>query len=172
MGGAGCFDPLSLIVLVPLVILAIIFVWAIQKKSRATIAIKASYIFIALDLVLFLIVPVCSVPFPCYVWTLVPLVMFGMLIFFLLRRFKHDYEHEKRLVHAMVDGHIDPRNVSEVLAVSSSKKQDKKASTQEEKKEKEEKPTEVKLNEVEKIISEAKAANKKRKVAASKKKKD
>jgi hypothetical protein len=90
---------------------------------------------IAVDLLLFLIVPVCEQPINCGIWAMVPIFMFAALVGFAYRRMSKEAQHKMRVVKAMREGHITNMGLYEGKLEDEVKSAEKREKQKQEKKE-------------------------------------
>lgn len=108
MTGQQTLDPFTVLaVMVPLALFLLVIHWALKRKERKKRAIELSYDLIALELLLFLLLPVCGAPTSCVLWMFVPLAMITVLLAFMYHRKSREAQHKRRIGKALSEGHID-----------------------------------------------------------------
>ena len=95
-----------LLAVAPFIIFLIVLWWGSKKKTRKKMTVEMAYNLIALQLLVFLFLPLCDQPFECGVWALVPIAMFAGLIAFVYYRMSKEAQHHMRVIRAIQDGHI------------------------------------------------------------------
>jgi hypothetical protein len=69
--------------------------------------VEASYNLIAIELLLYLLLPICNQPFDCSFWAIIPLAMIGILVVFIYHRRHREAEHRMRVTKAASEGHVE-----------------------------------------------------------------
>lgn len=112
---AGSVESVDLLMpfafLVPLVLIIFVLLWASQKKDRKSRVVESSYALIALELILILVLPACNQALTCTVFSLIPVLMFAMLVAFMFHRSRREVQHEVRVIKAIKDGHLKHSDV-------------------------------------------------------------
>jgi len=109
---AQSFDFVTiLLVLLPFIAFLLLIRWGLQKKQRMKTVVELSYNLIALELLFFVIFPICAQPIDCGFWAIIPIVMFSALPAFVRHRKKREKQHEHRLNKAVDDGHLTKTGV-------------------------------------------------------------
>lgn len=100
------------IALVPFILMVGLIYWASKKKTRKQMGVEMSYNLIALELLLFVVLPICNEPFNCAYWAIIPILMFAFLVGFIYVRKAKEVRHKRRVAKALSDGHVE---LSELL---------------------------------------------------------
>ncbi len=95
-----------LLAVAPFIIFLLVLWWGSRKKARKKITIEMAYNLIALQLLVFLFLPLCELPFECGVWALIPIAMFAGLVAFVYYRMSKEAQHHMRVIKAIQEGHI------------------------------------------------------------------
>lgn len=95
-----------LLAVAPFIIFLIVLWWGSKKKTRKKVAVEMAYNLIALQLLVFLLLPLCEQPFECGVWALIPIAMFAGLVAFVYYRMSKEAQHHMRVIRAIQGGHI------------------------------------------------------------------
>ena len=95
------------IALLPLLALILLLMWGKKKKGRKKRTVELSYNIIALELLLFLLLPICKQPFDCALWAAIPIIMFAALLSFMYHSLSKEANHHIRIAKAMSEGHVD-----------------------------------------------------------------
>jgi hypothetical protein len=101
------FDPIVLLAFVPLTLFIIVLYWGKQKKDRQIRVSELVYSIIALQLLSYLLLPICEQPFDCSLWAIIPFFMFAAFIYFKAHRMHKEAQHHLRIAKAMAAGHVD-----------------------------------------------------------------
>ncbi len=109
-GSAAPGQPMDVLTItlavLPFIVFLFVLWWGSGKKGRKKMAVEMAYNLIALQLLLFLLLPICEQPFSCGAWALLPIAMFAGLIAFTYRRMVKEAEHTLRVIDAIKQGHI------------------------------------------------------------------
>ncbi len=92
--------------LAPFAAFALILVWGVRRRKNRKMAMEMAYNMIALELLLFLLLPICEQPFDCGWWASILIFMFGALVAFYYHHLSRDARHVMRLIEAIKAGHI------------------------------------------------------------------
>jgi hypothetical protein len=93
--------------LLPLIAFLLILIWGKKRAKRKKMAVEMSYNLIALELLAFLMLPICEQPFDCAFWAAIPILMFAALLSFIYHSARREAHHHLRVAKAMSEGHID-----------------------------------------------------------------
>jgi hypothetical protein len=107
------FDPSALLAFLPFILFLIVIYWGNQKHGRKKKVLEISYNLIALQLLSYLLLPVCSLPLSCFVWALIPIAMFTLVAGYGYRCMYHEAQHHLRVAKAMSEGHVKPSGLLE-----------------------------------------------------------
>lgn len=96
-----------LLALLPFILFLIVVYWGLGHKERKSKVIELSYNLVAVQLLFFLLLPICSQPFDCGIWAVIPILMFGLLASFVYHRSSKEAQHKTRISKALKEGHVD-----------------------------------------------------------------
>ncbi len=119
------YAEMAISIIVPLLIFSLfvlIIWWGTKKAERKKRTIEMSYNLIALQLLAFLMLPVCKGSAICLLWSMLPVAMFALLIWFMYHRAKKEAEHKIRVIKGMKRGAVKLEKVEEKKADPKTKK--------------------------------------------------
>jgi hypothetical protein len=144
---SATFDPIVLLAFIPFILFLITIYWGKQRKDRKKRVLEICYNLIGLQLLFYLLLPICEQPVDCALWSIIPILMFAALMGFAYYRMRQEADHHLRVARALADGHVERTGlmqgkIEEELAAEEKKSKKKALEEKPRKEEKKEEPSE------------------------------